>query len=50
MEELKVSLITESITDKQLDKLDKFLTKEFNSPVLFITKGLYKKEQTNDNE
>ena len=29
MKELKVSLVTENITDEQLDKLDKFINKVF---------------------
>lgn len=39
MKELKVSLATENITDEQLDKLDEFINKLFNSPVMVITTG-----------
>lgn len=37
MKELKVSLVTENITDEQLDKLDEFINKVFYSPVMVIT-------------
>lgn len=37
MKELNVSLVTENITDEQLDKLDEFINKVFYSPVMVIT-------------
>ena len=50
MKELNVSLVTENITDEQLDKLDKFINKVFYSPVIVITtrKLVETKEQTNE--
>lgn len=50
MKELKVSLVTENITDEQLDKLDEFINKVFYSPVMIITTRELDliKEQTND--
>ena len=50
MKELKVSLVTENITDEQLDKLDKFINKVFYSPVMIITTRELDllKEQTNE--
>lgn len=50
MKELNVSLVTENITDEQLDKLDEFINKVFYSPVMVITtrKLDLLKEQTNE--
>lgn len=44
MQELRVCLITESITDKQLDRLDKFLMEEFNTQEIVMTTSPYEEE------
>lgn len=37
MIELKIYLLTKNVTEKQLDILDKFLMKEFNTEDIILT-------------
>ena len=41
MTELKIYLLAENVTEKQLDRLDKFLMEEFNTQDIVITTSPY---------
>jgi len=42
MKELKVTLLTEDVTNEQIEILDNFLMKLFNTDEIVITSGNYK--------
>lgn len=45
MTELKIYLLAENVTEKQLDRLDKFLMEEFNTQDIVLTTSPYEEEE-----